>query len=171
MSTVLDDAVFEDRPEVDLSVLAASLRPEREETVVLALDIGTSGVRSGLFDSRGDEIAGSQVSLSHEFADLAGGTDSDADALINFVECALDIAVARAESLVSRIDYVACSCFWHSLVGVDSKGSAVTPCWAGPTLVPRKLSRHFDQNSVSRRRTQGPALGFIPVTGLRSCCG
>lgn len=132
MSTVLDDAVFEDRPEVDLSVLAASLRAEREETVVLALDIGTSGVRAGLFNSRGDEIAGSQVSLSHEFADLAGGTDSDADALIDFVECALDIAVARAESFVSRIDYVAPSCFWHSLVGTDSKGRAVTPLlgWA-----------------------------------------
>jgi gluconokinase len=132
MSTVLDDAVFEDRPEVDLSVLAASLRAERAETVVLALDIGTSGVRSGLFDNHGNEIEGSQVSLSHEFTDLAGGTDSDADALVDFVECALDIAVARAESFVSRIDSVATSCFWHSLVGVDNKGRAVTPLlgWA-----------------------------------------
>jgi gluconokinase len=131
MSTVLDDAVFEDRPEVDLSVLAASLGAG-EDTVVLALDIGTSGVRSSLFNSRGAEIAGSQVSLSNEFADLAGGTDADADALINFVECVLDIAVARAESFVSRVDYVAPSCFWHSLVGVDSKGRAATPLlgWA-----------------------------------------
>ena len=131
MSTVLDETVLEDRPEVDLSVFAA-LRAEREETVVLAFDIGTSGVRAGLFDHRGHEIEGSQVSLSHEFAELAGGTDSDADALIEFVECALDIAVARAESFVSRIDYVATSCFWHSLVGIDKKGRAVTPLlgWA-----------------------------------------
>lgn len=131
MSTVLDEAVLEDRPEVDLSVLAA-LRAEREETVVLAIDIGTSGVRAGLFDRGGDEIEGSRVSLSHEFADLAGGTDSDADALIDFVECALDIAVARAESFVSRIDYVAASCFWHSLLGIDDQGRAVTPLlgWA-----------------------------------------
>ena len=126
MSTVLDETVLEERPEVDLSVLAAP-RAEREGPVVLALDIGTSGVRSGLFDNRGDEIAGSQVSLSHEFTDLASGTDSDADALIDFVKSALDIAVARAESFVSRIDYVATSCFWHSLVGIDNKGRAVTP--------------------------------------------
>jgi len=131
MSTVLDEAVLEDRPEVDLSVLA-DLCAEREEMVVLAFDIGTSGVRSGLFDGRGDEIAGSQVSLSHEFADLASGSDSDADALIEFVERALDIAVARAESFVSRINYVAASCFWHSLVGIDNQGRAVTPLlgWA-----------------------------------------
>ncbi len=131
MSTVLDETALEDRPEVDLSLLAA-LRAEREGPVVLAFDIGTSGVRSGLFDHRGDEIAGSQVSLSHEFGSLTNGTDSDADALIDFVWSALDIAVARAESFVSRIDYVATSCFWHSLVGVDNQGRAVTPLlgWA-----------------------------------------
>lgn len=149
MSTVLDEAVLEDRPEVDLSVLA-DLRAEREETVVLAFDIGTSGVRAGLFDGRGHEIAGSQVSLSHEFADLAGGTDSDADALIDFVECALDIAVARAESFVSRIDYVAPSCFWHSLVGVDDQGRAVTPLlgWADTRAagaVPELQSKFSEQ--------------------------
>jgi gluconokinase len=155
MSTVLDEAVLEDRPEVDLSVLAASLRAERAETVVLALDIGTSGVRSGLFDNRGDEIAGSQVSLSHEFADLAGGTDSDADALIEFVECALDIAVARAESFVSRIDYVAASCFWHSLVGIDNKGRAVTPLlgWADTRAAQavKELQSKFSEKETHAR--------------------
>jgi gluconokinase len=154
MSTVLDEAVLKDRPEVDLSVLAG-LRAEREETVVLAFDIGTSAVRSGLFDSRGDEIQGSQVSLSHEFADLASGTDSDADALIDFVECALDIAVARAEGFVSRVDYVASSCFWHSLVGVDDRGRAVTPLlgWAdirAANAVP-ELRARFNERQVHPR--------------------
>jgi gluconokinase len=154
MSTVLDEAVLEDRPEVDLSVLA-DLRAEREETVVLAFDIGTSGVRAGLFDSRGNGIAGSQVSLSHEFADLAGGTDSDADALIDFVECALDIAVARAESFVSRIDYVAPTCFWHSLVGVDDQGRAVTPLlgWADTRAAPavKELQSRFSEKRAHPR--------------------
>ena len=43
MSTVFDEAVLEDRPEVDLSLLAASLRAEPAQSVVLAFDIGTSG--------------------------------------------------------------------------------------------------------------------------------
>ena len=110
MSTVLDEAVLEDRPEVDLSVIAAALRAEREQPVVLAFDIGTSGVRAGLCDHRGDEIEGSQTSLANEFSDLASGTDVDADALIEFVGRAIDVALARAESFVSRIDYVAASC-------------------------------------------------------------
>src|SRR5712692_3648970 len=118
MSTVLDEAVLEDRPEVDLAVLAASLRAERETPITLALDIGTSGVRAELFDGRGDEIEGSHCALSnHQHAELGAGEDANADTLVSFVSRAIDVAVARAESFVSRIDYVATACFWHSLVG------------------------------------------------------
>jgi gluconokinase len=155
MSTVLDETVLEDRPEVDLAVLAASLRAERDPLVVLAFDIGTSGVRASLFDSRGDEIEGSQVSLTNEFSELATGADVDADALIEFAARAIDIAVARAESLVSRIDYVAASCFWHSLVGIDEEGRAVTPLlgWADTRAADavKELRSKFDEKEVHSR--------------------
>ena len=130
MSTVIDEVALEDSLEIDPSLLAAFLRTERETPIVLALDIGTSGVRAALFDGRGDSIEGSQVSLSNEIPELAGG--GDADALIDFATRAIDVALARAESFVSRIDYVAASAFWHSLVGVDDAGRAVTPLlgWA-----------------------------------------
>ena len=155
MSTVFDEAVLEDRPEVDLAVLAASLRAERETPIVLALDIGTSGVRAALFDGRGEEIQGARVSLSHEFSELARGGDADADALVDFATCAIDVACARAESFVSRIDYVAGSCFWHSLVGVDDAGRAVTPLlgWADTRAAEalEELRSKFDESTVHRR--------------------
>jgi len=155
MSTVLDEAILEDRPQVDLSVLAASLRAEPEESAALALDIGTSGVRAGLFNQRGDQIAGSQVSLASEISGLASGTDVNADELFDATARALDMVVARAEGLVSRIDYVAGSCFWHSLLGVDSQGRAVTPLlgWAdtrAAQAVP-ELSSRFDEKVVHPR--------------------
>jgi gluconokinase len=155
MSTVLDEGVLEDRPEVDLSLLAASLRAEREGTVVLAFDIGTSGVRAGLFDSRGDEIKGSQASLSIGMSDVAGGTDVDPDALLEFAARAIDVAVTRAESFVSRIDYVAASCFWHSLLGVDDEGRAVTPLlgWADTRAADavKELQSRFVEKEVHAR--------------------
>lgn len=155
MSTVLDEAILEDRPEVDLSVLAASLRAEPEESAVLALDIGTSGVRAGLFDQRGDQIAGSQVSLASEVFGLASGTDVNADELVDAAAGALDVAVARAEGLVSRIDYVAGSCFWHSLLGVDDEGRAVTPLlgWADTRAAQAvsELRSKFDEKAVHPR--------------------
>ena len=152
---MLDEMVLEERPEVDLSVLAASLRAERADTVVFAFDVGTSGVRAGLFDSRGDEIRGSQTSLSHEFSALADGEDADAESLIEFVIRAIDVAVARAESFVSRIDYVAPACFWHSLLGVDDNGRAVTPLlgWADTRAANavEELRSKFDERKVHQR--------------------
>lgn len=132
MSTVLDETLLEDGPDIDDSVLAASLRTGRDQPVVLALDIGTSGFRSCLFDHRGDEIAGSQTSLKNDNYDLANGTDADADALVEFTLRGIDLAIARADKLVPRIQYVAASCFWHSLLGIDNEGHATTPLlgWA-----------------------------------------
>src|SRR6266571_401455 len=130
MSTVLDEVILEDRLDVDLSVLAASLRTEREETITLAIDIGSSGARASLFGGRGDEIKGSQISLSHDFSELSSGLDADVEALLSFTERAIDVAVARAENFVSRIDYVASCCFWHSLVGVNAQARAVTPLFS-----------------------------------------
>src|SRR5712692_1320665 len=131
MSAVLDDVALEGAPEV-AALLNASVRLEREGPVVLAFDVRTSGASAGLFDSRGDEIEGSQASLSHDLSELTCGADADADALVEIAARAIDLVVARAESFVSRIDYVASACFWHSLLGVDGEGLAVTPLlgWA-----------------------------------------
>src|SRR5258706_13153744 len=73
MSTLLDEAVLEDRPEVDLSVLAA-LRAEPETAVVVGLDNRTAGARAGLCDDRGDEIVGSATSPAKKTFDLRNGT-------------------------------------------------------------------------------------------------
>jgi gluconokinase len=155
MRGVLDEGVGYERTDVDLSVLAASLSAETEQSVVLALDIGSSGVRAGLFSQRGNEIPGSQVSLSHEFADFASGVDADADELIEFVKSALDLAVATAGSFVSRVDYVAASCFWHSLVGINDQGRAVTPLlgWADTraALAVRELQTRFNEQETHPR--------------------
>jgi gluconokinase len=155
MSTVLDETLLEDGPEIDLSVLAASLRTEPDQPVVFALDIGTSGVRSCLCNHRGDEIAGSQTSLTNDNYDLANGTDVDADALLEFTLRGIDLAVARAERFVSRIQYVAASCFWHSLMGVDNEGQATTPLfgWADTRAMRgvTELRSKFDEHETHAR--------------------
>jgi gluconokinase len=132
MSTVFDEAVLEDRPEIDLSVLP-SLRAEREDIVVLAMDIGTSGTRAALFNSRGEQIEDSLIALPNEtYSSFIAGDDVNADSLVESVARTLDLAVERAELFASRIDYVASACFWHSLLGIDEAGRAITPLlgWA-----------------------------------------
>jgi gluconokinase len=156
MSTVIDKVALENQPEVDLAVLAASLRTERETPIVLALDIGTSGVRAALFDGRGEEIEGSLVALRNALPyELGAGGEANADALVSFVAQAIDVAVALAETFVSHIDYVAASCFWHSLVGVDDAGRAVTPLlgWADTRAADAvtQLRSRFDESEAHTR--------------------
>src|SRR2546423_1768042 len=132
MSMAFDETALEERPEIDLSVFG-SVRPDREAPVVLALDIGTSGARAALFDSHGEEIEGSFVSRATEaYAALIAGEDVNADKLVESVGQVLDLANERANGVVTRVEYVAVSSFWHSLVGVDESSRAVTPLlgWA-----------------------------------------
>lgn len=156
MNTVLDEAILEDRPELDLSVLAASLRTESDEPVVLAFDVGTSGVRAALYDCRGNELEGSQAALSNDFhSELGAGGDADAEALFEFVTRAIGVVVARAEGFVSSVDYVASSCFWHSLVGIDDDGRVVTPLlgWADTRAADavEELRSKYDEAKVHAR--------------------
>jgi gluconokinase len=154
MSTVFDEAVLEDRPEIDLSVLR-SLSTEREDIVLLAVDIGSSGTRTALFSGRGEQIDGSLIAVpSASYSSLISGDDVDPDLLVESVALALDLAVERAEMFVSRIDYVAVACFWHSLVGFDGAG-AITPLlgWADMRAAQSavELREQLDEETIHAR--------------------
>jgi len=156
MSTVLDEAVLEDRPEVDVSLLAASLRLDRDSPVVLSLDIGTSGIRAALFDGRGEKLESLiDTPSSGIYPELSIGLDTDADVLVGLVGNSLNLALERVPLLVSRVDYVAISCFWHSLLGVDSAGNPLTPVfgWADRRAAGAvaELQSTFDETEVHAR--------------------
>ncbi|MEK6280049.1 MAG: gluconokinase [Acidobacteriota bacterium] len=123
MSNVLDDVLegFEPSPEL-LSVIAGSTTP-----VLLALDIGTSGVRAALFDERGGEVAGQSIRIDSTATSLADFGSIDAEVLLEQVAEAIDALFANFYETNNRIEWIAVSCFWHSLVGVDDDGQATTP--------------------------------------------
>jgi gluconokinase len=155
MSTVLDEVSLESAPEL-ASLLSSSVRAEPHEPVVLALDIGTSGVRAALFDGRGEEIEGSQTTLlSDLYPALRSGSDSDADALVELVARTIDILLERTADRVSRVDYVAASCYWHSLVGIGKESRAVTPLlgWADTRAAKfaEELRTTFDESVIHAR--------------------
>jgi gluconokinase len=106
--------------------LAIPLRDARSP-LVLALDIGTSGLRVFLFDVRGRPIA---PFIAH--ADRPVRTSADGEATVDADEraraaCgAIDTILASAGRRASEIAAVATSTFWHSLVGVDAGGRPTT---------------------------------------------
>src|SRR5262249_39935411 len=121
---------------------------------ILALDIGSSSVRAIVFDARGNEAVGShgeaiEVQLKYTQQTTSdGGVEMDADRLLALTVQCLRQVLRRAGTGRTKIAGVGISCFWHSLMGVDGAGRAVTPIysWADTRSAPyvRNLCARLD---------------------------
>jgi gluconokinase len=139
----------------------AAHKPAGAETpLVLALDVGTSSVRGALYDERGTEVPDTQERLVRGMKTTAdGGAELDAGQAIEETARVIDAVVARAAALGARVDAVAVSCFWHSLVGLDERGLPLTPVlgWADT-----RAARHAE-----RLRQQADERAAHARTGCR----
>lgn len=149
MSSVLDEVLegFEPSPQI-VSVMAGS-----KPAVVLGVDIGTSGVRASLFDERGHEIAGAGVRLRRSALDDFAMIDAEDG--VALVARTIDAVLGNPEHSTNRIELIATSCFWHSLVGVDAESRATTPVftWADnqAALAASELRQSLDELSIHAR--------------------
>jgi gluconokinase len=94
-------------------------------TFVLSLDVGTSSTRARVYDERGDHVRKAEAQTRY---DPTHGHDAhaefDADHLVAATRAAYAEALAEGGG---RVDAVALSCFWHSLLPVDDAGRAAGP--------------------------------------------
>ena len=147
---------FEDALEVGSLLIRSGPQPDAVPPIVLGLDIGTSGARAGLFDGRGNEIAGSMIRFSDKvYQPLRSGMDVDADQLFSETVQVIDRLLQREDTESARIDIVAVSCFWHSLLGVGRDGTAMTPLYGWADLrsaaAAERLKSECDENEVHQR--------------------
>ncbi len=151
MSNVLDELVegFDPMPEL-LSVMTASNTP-----ALLSLDIGTSGIRSALFDEHGVEIDGTSVRINAIGPSLIDTGTISADLLLSQVVQTMDEVIVNVYDPATRIKFLAISCFWHSLVGVDDTGEATTPVFGWNDLrassAARQLRSQFNEAQIHAR--------------------
>ena len=94
--------------------------------VALAIDVGTSSVRASLWTERGVRVGEIVARATSLRVSADGAAEFDAEDLLHAVESALDCLLDSAGVLACEIVAVGTSCFWHSLVGVDDAGHAVT---------------------------------------------
>lgn len=151
MSSVLDEVFesFAPSPEF-ISVMAG-----QEPSSVLGLDIGTSGVRAALFYEHGAEIDGASARTNRHISTAADMEEIDADELVEQVARTIDALFVRSPQSITRVELVAISCFWHSLVGIGSDGRPTTPVlgWAHTQAAKtaEQLRRRFDEPEIHLR--------------------
>ena len=99
-----------------------------EEPLVLAIDIGTSSVRTALFDRLGRAVEGVEARQRYEITTrAAGASEMDPDALLELVFTCLDRVVDQASNFGSRIKGIATCTFVNNILGIDPNNRAVTP--------------------------------------------
>ena len=99
--------------------------------LVLALDVGTSSTRTILFDRDAQMVEGQEVKRPYRLRTTPdGGVEADADELVAIAADAIDEALRMAGPLAGSIAAVGISCFWHSLMGIDRDGRALTPVYS-----------------------------------------
>ncbi len=98
--------------------------------MVLALDVGTSSLRAGAYAVGGRLIPGTEVAWAYQpEVRQDGGVEVRAPWLLARLAEVIDGAVAALALRRMEIRAVAASHFWHSLMGIDAHGRAVTPVW------------------------------------------
>ena len=99
-----------------------------EEPLILAIDIGTSSVRTVLFDRLGRAVEGIEARQSHEIQARPGGaSETDPDALLELVYQCLDQMGIRAGHLAGKIGGVAACTFVNNILGIDESNRVVIP--------------------------------------------
>jgi gluconokinase len=124
--------------------------------LALALDIGTSSTRAILFSSDAVAIEGMRAQSDYTWrADSQGMAEFDPDLLLGHIAGCLDELLHKAGSLANRIACVGVCTFWHSMLGLDAHGRAVTPLytWADtrPGHAARRLSSKLNADAVHAR--------------------
>ena len=116
--------------------------------LILAIDIGSSSVRSLLYDAAGRQVNGSECQLGHVFrTDTDGAAEAVPTALLAHVVTCVDATLEFGGDRNIDIGAVAASSFWHSLMGIDGDGNPTTPVftWADKRagVEVKELTREF----------------------------
>jgi gluconokinase len=116
---------------------------------ILTLDIGTSSVRATIYGGRLQPLKPAVQVGYRWLASVDGSVELPATRLERVVRTAVDAALARQPG---AIDAVSVSAFWHSLVGVDAAGRAIT------SVIPWSDTRASKEATALRRQLDDGAV-------------
>lgn len=124
--------------------------------LVLTLDVGTSSLRTMLYDRHGREVAqlGSRITYEvHTTPD--GGVELDPEAIVSSAASAIDDLLRQAGALADRIAAVSCDTFWHNMIALDAQGRPLSPIftWADTrsSAAAETLKETLDERAVHAR--------------------
>lgn len=129
---------------------------------LVAMDIGSTASRGGLYDSSGRPIKGSKQRVAHAFDTGDGGASTiDADQVVDEIREVIDNIVTFVEKkgLTGQLGGLILDSFASSFILVDADGNALTPCI---TYADARSAKYVDQ-----LREQIDEADYHERTGVR----
>ena len=130
-------------------------------TSVLALDVGSSSARAWVYDETATTIPNAHAQLAYQLE--PGGVLDPVRLLADAVAVEQEVS----SRLEQRVDAVAGSCFWHSLVALDARNRPLTPLltWRDVRSAPyaQALAEQVDSRAVWRRTGAPLHASFWPA--------
>src|ERR671939_619336 len=123
--------------------------------LILTLDVGTSSLRTMLYDAQGSALPDAEVQITHSVnVTPDGGVELDPAVLFTNAVRAIDGMLLRVPPGRTIAGVATCT-LWHSALGVDANGAAITPLytWADTraTAAAAQLRTRLDQDAVHAR--------------------
>lgn len=139
------------------------------EEKILAVDVGSSSVKSALYSMSGERLPETGSALPYDLdVTRGGGATKDAEELFGLFVRAIDGAAQRAGDRPDQpIAGVAVSTFWHAVLGVDAAGEPTTPVftWADRRAAhfTQELRERLDPGSLHGRTGCPPHSSYLPA--------
>jgi gluconokinase len=137
---------------------------------ILALDIGTSSTRSAIFDGRGRRMEDTTAQTSYQLFTVPDGRAELRPADIGRAVArviGLTLKAWRARKTGAPLAAIGVSCFWHSLLGIDAHGRALTPIYTWADSRSHReaelLQRHADETAIHHRTGCMARTSFWPA--------
>ena len=100
----------------------------RPTPYILAVDIGSSAVKAGLYDAEARALLHTQASIQHQQRTAADGThEEDATTIQHATEAAIDRALQLAGEDADHIAAVGFDAMASTILGVDNRHNPITP--------------------------------------------
>ena len=100
----------------------------RPTPYILAVDIGSSAVKAGLYDAEASALLHTQASIQHQQRTAADGThEEDATTIQHATEAAIDRALQLAGEDADHIAAVGFDAMASTILGVDNRHNPITP--------------------------------------------
>lgn len=133
---------------------------------VLALDVGSTAARGGLFDAAGRPILGTRIKVDHDFTTSNNGRSQiSPDLIVDEVGAIIDaIATPKMAGLIAAVGL---DTFSSAVVGVDDGGAAITPCYTYADSRPRSdvsfLRQSTDELALQHRTGTRFHSSYLPA--------